>query len=123
MPRTFDIITGHGRRPLISDASSQLTAAGSRDFGQFDVARYSRFAGYIQASSVGVNGLILRWRFSPQSGGPWQATSSTTISSGATAYSGTIVDIINYGQYAYFDIVSVDSTTIYTALLNAEPMR
>ena len=108
MPRTFDIITGHGRRPLISDASSQLTAAGSRDFGQFDVARYSRFAGYIQASSVGVNGLILRWRF---------------ISSGATAYSGTIVDIINYGQYAYFDIVSVDSTTIYTALLNAEPMR
>ena len=123
MPRMFDIVTGHGRAPLVSDTSSQLTAAGSRNFGQFNVARYSRFAGYIQASSVGNTGLTFRWRFSPQSGGPWQATSSTVITSGATAFSGTIIDIINYGQYAIFDIPSVDSTTIYTVLLNAEPLR
>ena len=123
MPRTFEIITGHGRTPIIRDVSSQIAQGASRDFGQFDVGRYSRVAGYIQAASVGVTGLTLRWRFSAQSGGPWQATSSTTISSGATAYSGTIIDIINFGQFAYFDIPAVDSTTIYTALLNAEPMR
>lgn len=123
MPRMFDIITGHGRRPLVSDTSSQLTAGGSRDFGQFDVGRYSRFAGYFQATSVGITGLTFRWRFSPVSGGPWQITSSTIITSGATAFSGTIIDIINYGQYAYFDILSADSATLYTALLNAEPLR
>ena len=123
MPRTFEVIAGHGRRPLISNVTSQVTQGGSVDFGQFLVDRYSRLSGYILASSVGNTGLTFRWRFSPQSGGPWQVTSSTVITSGATAYSGTIIDIINYGQYAIFDIPSVDSTTIYTALLNAEPLR
>ena len=123
MPRMFDIVTGHGRTPLISDVTSQVTQGGSRDFGQFLVNRYSRLSGYILASSVGNTGLTFRWRFSPQSGGPWQATSSTVITSGATAFSGTIIDIINYGQYAYFDIPSVDSTTIYTALIHGEPLR
>jgi len=123
MPRTFEIITGHGRRPLISDVTSQVSQGSSRDFGQFETARYSRLSGYIQASSVGNTGLTLRWRFSPRSGGPFQATSSTTISSGASAFSGTIIDLINYGQYTAFDIISVDSTTTYTALIHGEPMR
>ena len=123
MPRTFEVITGHGRRPLVSDVTSQITQGGSRDFGQFDVSRYSRLSGYILANSVGNTGLTFRWRFSPQSGGPWQVTSSTTVSSGASAFSGTIVDVVNYGRFAYFDITAVDSTTLYTALIHGEPIR
>lgn len=123
MPRTFEIITGHGRYPLISDVTSQITQGGSRDFGQFDTGRYSRFTGFIVANSVGITGLVLRHRFAIASGGPYQATSSTTVTSGATAFSGTILDLINFGRYAYFDIVSVDSTTTYSLLLQGEPMR
>lgn len=123
MPRTFDIITGHGRRPLVFDVTSQVTQGGSRDFGQFDVSRYSRLSGYIVANSVGNTGLVLRHRFAAASGGPYQVTSSTTITSGSTAFSGTIIDLINYGRYAIFDIISVDSTTTYTALIHGEPMR
>ena len=123
MPRTFEIITGHGRRPLFSHVTSQVTQGGSIDFGQVEVDRYSRFAGYVIASSVGNTGLTLRHRFAAQSGGPWQLTSNTVITSGATAFSGTIIDLINYGRFAYFDIIAVDSTTLYTAHLAAEPMR
>lgn len=123
MPRTFEVITGHGRRPLVSDVTSQVTQGGSVDFGQFDVSRYSRFTGFIVANSVGNTGLVLRHRFAAASGGPWQATSSTTVTSGASAFSGTIIDLINYGRYAYFDIISADSTTLYTALIHGEPMR
>jgi len=123
MPRTFEIITGHGRSPFFTHTTSQVSQGSSVDFGQFNTARYSRFAGYIIASSVGVTGLTFRHRFATQSGGPWQMTSATVITSGATAFSGTIIDLVNYGQFAYFDIISVDSTTQYTAHLAGEPMR
>ena len=123
MPRTFEIITGHGRYPLFTRVTSQVTQGDSVDFGQFGTDRYSRFTGYIIANSVGNTGLTLRHRFAAQSGGPWQMTSATVVTSGATAFSGTIIDLINYGRFAYFDIVAVDSTTIYTAHLAGEPMR
>ena len=123
MPRTFEIITGHGRRPLIFDVSSQISQGGSRDFGQFEVDRYSRLTGYIVANSVGNTGLVFRRRFAITSGGPWQATSSTTVSSGAGGFSGTVIDrITNFGRFLYADIVSVDSTTTYSILLMGEPM-
>ena len=123
MPRTFEIITGHGRFKLVSNVTSQVSQGGSVDFGQLDTSRYSRLTGFLVANSVGVNGLVLRHRFAVVSGGPYQATSSTTVSSGATAFSGTVLDLINYGQYTYVDIISVDSTTTYSLLINGEPMR
>ena len=123
MPRTFEIITGHGRRPFFSRVTSQVSQGGSVDFGQVEVDRFSRFTGYIIANSVGVTGLTFRHRFSPQSGGPWQINSTTVITSGTTAFSGTIIDAINVGRFAYFDIISVDSTTQYSFHLAGEPMR
>lgn len=123
MPRTFEIITGHGRYPLVSRVTSQISQGGSQDLGQLEAARYSRFTGFLIASSVGVTGLVLRHRFAITSGGPFYATSSTTVTSGATAQSGTILDLINYGQFADFSIVSADSTTVYSILINGEPMR
>ena len=123
MPRTFEIITGVGRRPFFSRVTSQVTQGGSVDFGQFETDRYSRFSGYIIASSVGNTGLTFRHRIAIQSGGPWQMTSTTVITSGATAFSGTIIDLINYGRFAIFDIIAVDSTTQYTVHLAGEPMR
>lgn len=123
MPRTFEIITGHGRRPLVSNVTSQATQGGSVDFGQFETDRYSRFTGYIVANSVGNTGLVLRHRFAITSGGPYQATSSTTVTSGATAFSGTVLDLLNYGRFTYFDIVSVDSTTLYSLVILGEPLR
>ena len=123
MPRMFDIITGHGRRPLVSRVTSEISQGGSADFGQFETDRFSRFTGYIVANSVGVTGLVLRHRFAITSGGPYQATSSTTVTSGATAFSGTIIDLLNFGRFTYFDITSVDSTTLYSLLLTGEPLR
>ena len=122
MPRTFEVITGHGRRPLVSDVTSQITQGGSRDFGQFDTARYSRFTGYIVANSVGNTGLVLRHRFAIASGGPYQVTSSTTVTSGASAYSGSLINLLNFGRYTYFDITLVDSTTTYSLLIQGEPI-
>ena len=123
MPRTFEIISGHGRRPLISRVTSQISQGGSQDFGQLETDRYSRFTGFLIASSVGITGLSLRHRFAITSGGPFYATSSTTVTSGATAQSGTILDLINYGRFTDFSIVSADSTTVYSILIQGEPLR
>ena len=123
MPRTFEIITGHGRRPLVTRVTSQVSQGGSQDFGQFETDRYSRFTGFLVANSVGNTGLVLRHRSAIQSGGPYQVTSSTTVTSGATAFSGTVLDLLNYGRFTYFDIISVDSTTTYSLIINGEPMR
>lgn len=122
MPQN-DWIGGHSRVPLFTRVSSQITQGGSVDFGAFDVQKYSRFAGYLIANSVGNTGLNFRYRFAAQSGGAYQVGSSYVVTSGATAFSGTILDIPNYGRFAYFEILSTDSTTIYTAHLVAEPLR
>ena len=119
----LNYLDGHARRILFSHVTSQVSQGSSVDFGSIEVRRYSRFTGFLQATSVGVTGLTLRHRFSSQSGGPWQITSSTVITSGATAFSGTVIDLLNYGQHANFDIISVDSTTTYSLLINGEPMR
>ena len=119
----YNYIDGASRKRLISNITSEATQGGSVDFGAFQVTRYSRFVGYLIANSVGNTGLRLRHRFSTASGGPFVVTSSTLVTSGASAFSGTVIDLLNYGQYAYFDIISADSTTTYTLLLNAEPLR
>lgn len=113
----------HRRRALVTHVTSQITQGGSVNFGQFEVGGFSRFTGLIQASSVGVNGLTFRYRFGPQSGGPWLVSSQMIVSSGNNAFSGSVLDIVNYGQFAQFALTGADSTTLYSFHLAGEPLR
>lgn len=123
MPGQYHFIDGHGRATLITRVTSQITQGGSQNFGQFYAAGYSRFTGYLIANSVGNTGAVFRYRFAQDSGGPFQVSSAITVSSGATAFSGTIVDVLNYGRYIDAAIISADSTTQYSLLLMGEPLR
>lgn len=114
---------GHGRAKLVSHVTSQATRGVSVDLGQYDLSPYSRVTGFIVANSVGNTGLALRYRFAAESGGPFLVGSAIVVSSGAGAYSGSPLDIVNYGRYGQFTILSVDSTTLYSLLLLGEPMR
>ena len=113
----------HRRRSLITHVNSEITRGSSVDFGQYNVGGFSRLTGLIQASSVGVNGLTFRYRFGPQSGGPWIVSSQMIVSSGNAAFSGSVLDIVNYGQFATFALTGVDSTTLYSFHLAGEPVR
>ena len=117
------LIGAHGRARLISHVTSQVTQGGSVDFGQFETDRYSRFTGYLVANSVGNTGLAFRYRFGAESGGPFLVGSSIVVTSGNGAYSGSVLDIVNYGRYGQFVITTVDSTTQYSILLLGEPVR
>ena len=119
----FSYTGGHGRFPLFTNVTSQITQGGSVNYGAFDVQKFSRFTGYLIANSVGVTGLNFRYRFAAQSGGAYQVGSSYVVTSGPTAFSGTILDIQNYGVWADFAIITADSTTTYTAHLLGEPVR
>src|SRR3989304_5290722 len=93
----LNFIDGHSRRELFSRVTSQATQGSSVDFG--------------------ATGLTFRTRFGVNSG-TWNITSATAIASG-----GTMLDFVNVGRVADFAIISVDSNTIFTALLLGEPLR
>jgi hypothetical protein len=100
------------RKPLVSQHNANITTGGSADFGQFNVARFSRFTGLF--STVG--SLTLRIRTGVLSGS-FQVSSNFAVNSGASA-----LDCLNFGQYGYFDITAAQST-VYSLILQGEPLR
>ena len=99
-------------KPLVTQNNAIITTGGSADLGQFNVGRYFRFTGLF--STVG--SLTLRIRTGVVSGS-FQVSSSFAVNSGAS-----VLDCLNYGRFGYFDITAAQST-VYSLLLNGEPMR
>ena len=106
------LLDGHSRRVLISAVSSGITTGGSADLGQFEVRQFSRFTGLF--STVG--SLTFRTRTGVTSGS-YQVSSNFAANSGASVY-----DALNFGQFAYFDITTAQST-IYSVAIQGEPLR
>ena len=105
-------IDGHSRQALVEQNQQDITTGGSADFGQFSVARYSRFTGLW--STVG--SLTLRYRMGVASGA-FQVSSTIAVNSGPG-----VIDVLNYGQFADFAITAARST-VYNLLVNGEPLR
>lgn len=106
------MLPNYKRTPLVVVNSVGITTGGSADFGACNVAGYSRFTGLWTT----VGSLTLRVRTGVGSGN-YQVSSSFAVNSGPGTF-----DVLNFGQQAYFDITLAQST-VYSLLLNGEPMR
>lgn len=102
------------RKVLVTQNSqSVVTTTGlAADYGTVDVARYSRFSGlYTTVGSIGV-----RFRSGVASG-------NLQVSSTFAANSGSgVIDMLNFGRYAAFDITGAHSTA-FSLLIFGEPRR
>ena len=82
------------------------------DFGTYQVGGFSRFVGLF--STVGST--TLQWKMGAHSG-DYQVTSSMVINSGSS-----ILDVLNYGVYANFQITAATSQAPKFLILG-EPIR
>ncbi len=108
----INFVDGHSRRQLIGQVNASISTGGSADFGAYDVTPYSRFTGFI--STIGSIGFRMR---TGVVSGTYQVSSLITANSGMS-----LIDLLNYGRSAYFDITQAQSTA-YTLLLLGEPIR
>jgi hypothetical protein len=96
----------------VSDVDQSITTGSSKDFGQFRVKEFSRFAGLWTT----IGSLTLRIRTGASSG-VFQVSSLMAVNSGTFVF-----DFPNYAQWAHLDITQAQST-VYTLLFQAEPLR